>query len=114
MTTRTESGNVVLAMYRPKAGREEELRALVARHVPTLREVGLATERPVLLLQASDGTYVEVFEWFPGGAEAAHSHPRVAELWNAMGEVADFASLAELPEAGRPFPHFRAVEDATG
>ena len=106
-------GNVVMAMYRPRPGKDAELRAIIARHVPRLREVGLATSRPVALLQAADGTYVEIFEWAPGGAQAAHTHPAVGEIWGAMAAVADFVRLADLAESQRPFPHFLPVEGVT-
>jgi hypothetical protein len=106
-------GEVVLATYRPKPGGDAALRALIARHVPTLRRVQLATDRPVLLLRAADGTYVEVFEWRPGGAEQAHDHPEVAALWGEMAQVADFVRLADLAEAAHPFPHFAPVDGLT-
>jgi hypothetical protein len=34
-------------------------------------------------------------------------------LWDRFAQVCDFVSLADLPDAGRPFPHFRAVEGVT-
>jgi hypothetical protein len=36
---------------------------ILQNHVPTLRKEGLVTERPELLLQAQDGTYIEIIEW---------------------------------------------------
>lgn len=113
MTSSTRFCEVVLAMYRPKPGREEALRDVVASHVPSLREWGLATSRPALLLQARDGTYVEIFEWTPGGAERAHEDARVARLWDRFAEHCEFVSLRDLPDAERPFPHFRAVDGVT-
>lgn len=103
-------GNVVIALYRPKPGRGAALRELVARHVPTLRREKLATDRPVTLLEASDGTLLEIFEWVPGGAERAHSNPAVLAIWGPMHECADFATLASLPESGTAFPHFRPAD----
>ena len=108
-----DAGNLVMALYRPKPGKDAAVRALIARHVPTLRSLALATERPVLLLQADDGTYLEIFEWKPGAAQAAHTNPGVLEIWGPMHEAADFVRLADLEESGRPFPHFRAVEGVT-
>jgi len=108
-----DQGEVVMAMYRPKAGGDAALRAIIARHVPTLRRVHLATDRPVLLLRAADGTYVEIFEWRPGAAQQAHEHPEVEALWGEMAQVADFVRLADLAEAARPFPHFAPVEGLT-
>jgi hypothetical protein len=108
-----DAGNVVMAMYRPKPGKDDALRALIARHVPRLRELGLATCRPAALLQAADGTYIEIFEWKPGGAHAAHSNAGVLEIWNAFASVSDFVRLADIAESQRPFAHFRPVEGVT-
>ena len=98
-----DTGNVVMAMYRPKPGKDDALRAVIARHVPRLRELGLATSRPVALLQAGDGTYVEIFEWAPGGAAAAHTNAAVMEIWNAFGaRIVDVHAEALAFEEGRP------------
>jgi hypothetical protein len=113
MTSRADSGEAVLAMYRPKAGKDAAVRDVIAKHVASLREWGLATARPATLLQARDGTYVEIFEWVPGGAERAHQDPRVMEIWDRFSAVCDFVSLKDLPDAERPFPHFRAVDGVT-
>lgn len=84
--------------------------ARIRRHVPTLRREKLATDRAVTLLEASDGTLLEIFEWVPGGAERAHSNPAVLAIWGPMHECADFATLASLPESGTAFPHFRPAD----
>ena len=107
------NGNLVIALYRPKAGKEEALRELIAKHAPTLRKERLATDRPVVLLQASDGTYLEIFEWVPGGAEKAHTNPAVLAVWGPMHECCEFATLDSLPESRQPFPHFRPVDGVT-
>ena len=74
---------------------------------------GLATARPAMLLEARDGTFVEIFEWVPGGAERAHHDPRVMGLWDRFSAACDFVALRDLPDAERPFPHFRAVDGVT-
>jgi hypothetical protein len=106
-------GNVVVAMYRPKPRKDAALRKLIAKHLPVLRKQKLATKRPAMLLQASDGTYLEIFEWVPGGAEKAHTNPAVLAVWGPMHDVCDFVTLADLPESEGPFPHFRAVDGVT-
>lgn len=101
---------LVIALYRPHPGQERALDALVERHVPALREAELITGRDVLRGRSADGTVVEVFEWVSADAAArAHELPAVASVWEAMAQVADFVTLAELPEAGRRFPHFAAL-----
>ena len=106
---------MVIAVYRPKAGKDAALLALIARHVATLRAEGLATSRPALLMRAGDGSYLEIFEWKGGtkSSDAAHSNPRVREIWDPMMECCDFGSLSSLPESAHPFPHFTAVDGVT-
>lgn len=104
-------GAIVLASYIPKPGREKELAALIDGHVPMLRRLGLATDRPALVLRSRvNGAHVEIFEWVSDeAAQAAHEMPEVMALWGRFGEVADFAPLSSLPESARPFPHFDPV-----
>ena len=103
------TGEVVMALYKPHEGKDAELRKLIARHVPLLRNLELITDRPALLLRAANGTYVEIFEWVSRAAARAHDHPEVAEIWEAMGKVADFVSLDSLEESRRTFTHFSPV-----
>jgi hypothetical protein len=106
----SDLGEVVFAAYRPKAGKADVLRELVRGHVATLREIGLATARPATVVSAEDGTLIEIFEWVAGGAQQAHDHPRVQEIWGAMGDVCDFVALSEIAETARPFSHYTPVE----
>ena len=103
-------GEMVIAAYRPKPGKAEELAALVREHVPYLRRLGLATERPVLAMRAANGDLVEVFEWEEGAVANAHEHPEVLKLWEQFGAVCDFIPLAALDDAQRPFPPFEPIE----
>ncbi len=98
---------VVIAMYKPKSGKNSELEALVKKHYPVLKEYGLATERLPFVGRSGDGTIVEVFEWATSeAAQKAHDHPVVAKIWEAMSVVCEFGRLEQLPEAKRPFPQF--------
>jgi hypothetical protein len=49
-------GTIAIACYRPKAGQQEALRALVREHVATLRSIGLVTNRAPMAMEAQDGT----------------------------------------------------------
>ena len=104
--------HLCIAVYRPKEGGEERLRELIAGHVPALRELGLATDRPVVLMKTFDGTaYLEVFEWATEDAAAkAHEDPAVQAIWGPMMEVADFPALNELEASKTRFPHFEPVD----
>jgi hypothetical protein len=101
---------VVFALYRPHAGKDVELKRLIAQHLPMLRRLELATERPAILVRAKDGTYIEVFEWrSEEAAKLAHEHPEVARVWEAMGQIAEFLALGSLEEAKEPFSHFEPI-----
>jgi hypothetical protein len=102
---------IVFALYRPHAEKDAALQRLIARHIPVLRRLELITDRPSVLARAGDGTYVEVFEWVSEtAARIAHDHPDIAEIWDGMEAIADFATLASLAEAQSPFTHFEPVK----
>ena len=101
----------VIAIYQPKKGKDEELRDLIARHVPTLRRLGFATDRQTTLAYSeASRAYIEVFEWVsPELSKEAHGHPEVQAIWGPMAEVANFLPLAELQESTHMFAHFAPV-----
>ena len=99
---------IVIATYKPKPGRDSELRALLAEHVPLLQRLGLVTNRPPIHAQSANGTYIEIFEWNDGSA-AAHQDPEVMALWNKMALVGEFETISSIEESTRQFPHFRPI-----
>jgi len=101
---------IVFALYQPHEGKDADLRRLLAEHVPTLRRLELATDRPAVVAKSKNGTYVEIFEWSTLEAVGvAHHHPEVAKVWEAMGKVADLRTLDSLEEIKGMFPHFEPV-----
>ena len=104
-------GRIVIACYRPKAGRENELLALTKTHVPILRGEGLVTRRTPIVGRAADGTIVEVFEWVSQAAiDSAHSNPAVLRMWEQYGEVCDYVKFGDLREAADLFAGFEPVD----
>ncbi len=103
-------GDMVIVAYRPKAGREDDLLALTRDHVPELRRLGLATDRPALAMRSSGGIVVEVFEWRDGALATAHSSPEVLAMWDRYAAVCDYMPLKELPEAGDMFAQFEPID----
>jgi hypothetical protein len=101
----------VIAAYRPKPGKESELRRLVKQHRTALAAAHLITARPTLLLRApSDGTLLEIFEWLSAkAADEAHQHPSIRKMWSRFARVADFVPLSDIKEAGKAFSHFEAL-----
>lgn len=106
-----EMGRIVIACYRPKVGMQKELRELTESHVPRLRAEGLVTERAPIVMEAVDGTIVEVFEWASQEAiERAHSNPTVQRMWEQYAAVCDYIPIALLEEAGKLFSELAALE----
>ena len=112
MRERTET---VIAAYRPKPGKEQDLRKLVREHRRKLDEAHLITSRATLVLRArSDGTLLEIFEWISSkAADEAHQHPSIRAMWNKLAAVADFVPLSAVQEAGKAFSHFEALSATT-
>lgn len=102
-------GDVVIVAYRPKPGCDAALLELARDHVPHLRRLGLATDRPALLLSARDGIIVEVFEWKAGAIATAHQHPDILRMWEQYAAVCDYVPLNGLPEAAELFAQFTPV-----
>jgi extradiol dioxygenase family protein len=104
------ASEIVIAAYKPHAGKDDAFVALLSSHVPTLWRLGLVTNRAPIVSKAADGTYLEVFEWKSElSAGEAHEHPAVARVWEAMGAIADFVRLDQLSESHEEFPHFAPV-----
>ena len=103
-------GDMVIVAYQPKAGRDSELLDLMQDHVPFLRRLGLATDRPALAMKTKDGVIVEVFEWTTGAIATAHENSDVQSLWAKYAAVCDYVPLCELPEAKDMFAQFEPVE----
>lgn len=103
-------GRFVIAAFRPKAGMQAQLRAVVRKHWDVLKDRGLVTDRPRYAMQAGDGTVLEVFEWRSAEAvEQAHHDPAVRALWAEFDAVCDYVPLAVLAEAQHPFSEFEPL-----
>ena len=79
-----------MVIYRPKAGREAELLALVLKQWPASFKAGLATSEPATVFRTTDKrsgkvAFVEFFSWVDEGASTkAHSDPIVGAVWGPM------------------------------
>lgn len=107
--TSNPNARLSIVAYKPKPGKEAELMKLTHEHVPYLRSIGLATDRPHTIATSGDGTVVEIFEWVEGGVEKAHAHPGLGELWRRYSAVCDFVPLKTLEETGQMFANFVPV-----
>jgi quinol monooxygenase YgiN len=103
-------GRFVIAAFKPKPGKQEQLLAVVAKHWKVLHEQGLVTDRPRYALQSTDGTVVEVFEWrSPEAIETAHHNPAVQTLWAEFEAVCEYVPLTALSESQQLFSEFEAL-----
>jgi quinol monooxygenase YgiN len=100
-------GKIVIATYKPKPGKEHALDRLVKNHVKVLRNQGLATQRPPMIMKSADGTVVEVFEWLSREAiEEAKQNKDVQEYWSQYKEVCDIIPVSDLIETNTSFSEF--------
>jgi hypothetical protein len=103
-------GSIVIVGYKPKPGKNEALKELMRTHLPRLQEEGLATSRESILMEAADGTIIEVFEWVSDEAiRTAHTNPAVLQMWGEYAEVCDYVPVGSLAEAGNLFSAFKPM-----
>jgi hypothetical protein len=104
-------GSISVACYKPRPGREEALLELVRNHLPSLRALGLVTDRASIMMRTADGTIVEIFEWNSKEAIAgAHHNPAVVDLWKRFEAVCWYETPSNLPEFQNMFQHFEPIE----
>lgn len=104
-------GQIVIVAYKPKTGKTEALKNLVANHVSRLSDEGLVTLRKPVIMQTGEGVIIEVFEWLSVEAiQMAHSNPAVHKMWGEFAEVCDYVPLNTLPETANLFAEFKSVD----
>lgn len=102
---------IVICRFRPREGMAQELLGEVREHLPTLWRLGLATPRKPIIMRASDGSILEVFEWQSEAAvNQAHSHPDVLAMWARFERCCTYETLAGLTEFSALFPHFEPID----
>jgi hypothetical protein len=98
---------IVIVAYKPKAGKEEMLRGLMREHLPVLKQLNLVTERNSIIMEAADGTIIEVFEWKSKAAiEQAHTNPEVLKMWAKYAEACDYIPVGKVIETENLFSEF--------
>ena len=103
-------GIIVIAGYKPKPGKGGALKELMKTHLPRLKAENLVTGRESIMMEAADGTILEVFEWLSAEAiQSAHTNPAVLEMWGEYAEVCDYVPVGSLPEADNLFSSFKPV-----
>lgn len=105
------AAETVICTFRVKPASLDPFLDLLRGHWAVLRSLELATDTPELRYlgvdhQGDEPVVVSIFEW--ASAEAAglaHSHPEVAEIWEAMEPMCE--ARHGLPPM--EFPHFRPM-----
>ena len=107
---------VNICQYTVKKGHEAEMEALLAKHWPTLRKAGLASEEPPVIYKGlasgkpgdqhgASGVYIEIFSWSrPDGPAIAHETPEVMAVWEPMGAICEHMD----------FPMFETLDLVSG
>jgi hypothetical protein len=104
-------GRTTIVAYKPKPGKQPALKELMKTHVPRLKQEGLVRDKESYIMEASDGTIVEVFEWLSDEAiQKAHHNPEVQKMWGEYAEVCDYIPLGNLTETGNLFSGFIALD----
>jgi hypothetical protein len=81
-----------IVTYVPKKGKEAELLALIQKHEPALRKVGLVTNEPFRVWKAYDIRK----EQDGGASDVAHQTPEVMAVWEPMGPVLEQLTICEV------------------
>jgi hypothetical protein len=100
-------GRIVIVAYKPKTGKSEALQQLMREHLFILRQQQLVTDRDSVMMEAKDGTIIEVFEWKSKAAiERAHSNTEMLKMWKKYSDVCDYIPIATVDEASQLFSEF--------
>ncbi|MEP6513876.1 MAG: hypothetical protein ABJA79_08400 [Parafilimonas sp.] len=98
---------IVIVAYKPKEGKAETLRQLMREHYSILKSENLVTDRASVMMEAKDGTIIEVFEWKSKSAvEQAHTNPVILEMWGKYAEACDYIPVGKVEEASNLFSDF--------
>ncbi len=104
-------GCISVAAFRPKPGKEEELRQVIADRLPLLRRLGFATDREAILMRSRDGVLIQVSEWSSDEAIAkAHETPEVLAMWDRFAACSEYVKLDSLAEVHEDFATFDPIE----
>lgn len=104
-------GIISVAAFVPHDGKERELLKVIADRLPLLRKLGLATDRPPILMKSTSGAIIQISEWASEEAiEVAHRTPEVHELWKRFDACSRYVPMQSLPECKDDFASFEAID----
>ena len=95
---------IVIVAYQPKPGKEDELLQLARTHYERLKKQELVSDRLPILMQAKNGTIIEVFEWKSANAiKQAHTNPEVQKMWTEYSQVCEYIPVSKVEETSNLF-----------
>jgi hypothetical protein len=111
MTNNHDEREICVWTYSVRPEVEEEFRALLATHWPTLRRLEFVTDEPPIVLRSGDEppVYVEIVTWEAGGMRPAHEHPDVIPIWERFKALVE-ERQENHPVPGMSFPFYRRVD----
>jgi hypothetical protein len=102
---------IVIAAYKPLPGKEKELIDFTRTHWQILHQENLVSFRKPILMEAADGTIIEVFGWKSKAAiEAAHTNAGVQSMWQKFAQVCTYVPIRSVAEAGNLFSEFTPLD----
>ncbi len=103
-------GLIAIGAYRVHAGHEELFLEALRQDLVTMRDEGLISDWPAMILKAGTDVYLQVVEWADDDAPARSSeNERVMAIWTQKRTHSDYLSLAQVPGADRLFPSFEEI-----
>lgn len=103
-------GMIAIGAYRVHEGRQELFLEALRQDLVTMREEGLISDWPAMILRAGDDVFLQLVEWADEDAPArSTNNQRVMAIWTKKRTLADYLSLAEVPGADRLFPSFEEI-----
>lgn len=104
------SERIVIVGYKPHSGKESELLTLCESHWDILNAENLVSQRRPIIVQAANGTVIEIFGWKSKEAmTSAHSDPNVLAMWNDYSKVCDYVPVNDLEEFKQLFAEFKPI-----
>ena len=103
-------GMIAIGAYRVHEGREDEFLEALRQDLVTMREEGLISDWPAMILKAGTNVYLQLVEWADEDAPGrSSSNERVMAIWTKKRILSDYLSLSEVPGAERLFPSFEEI-----
>ena len=104
------NSRIVMVAYKPKPGKEGELKTLALDHHSRLKAEDLVTDRSPILMQSQDGTIIEVFEWKSAEAiKQSHINKAVGQMWQEFSQVCEYVPIGQVSESSNLFADYSCI-----